>query len=299
MNRRGYLTVVGMAGIGVSAGCLGDNETDTEEDEPGDGDESSGEGDESTSETDQEGGSDDEHEALLTVDAYVEAAAEQDLEAMSEYMHSYHPFNPENLDEGEEEIFETEYTDLENYERELADEEFDTETIRDDPDITFWFDDIDTTIDEILEGEEAVLVKISYETSENGDTEEEEQFILLTEDGNWRVFLPYEEPAEVPDGDPVDDDEYQLVDEIEFDIETQMATVNVSGTEGVEAEEMVAYSTSLGDDTAIWSEDSDILPSVNFFATAFDPTGDELVVTLRFHDGEEIVIHREAYDPEE
>ncbi len=87
-----------------------------------------------------------------------------------------------------------------------------------------------------------------------------EQFTLLTEDGDWRVFFPYEEPVDIPQGEPVDDERYRVVDSVEFDIETERATVSVSDLGIIEAEELVVYSTSLGDSSRAWSEESDTLP---------------------------------------
>jgi len=106
-------------------------------------------------------------------------------------MHSYHPFNPENLDEDEEDIFEFEPGELTSYEREIVDIDFNTDDIREMANLTFWFEERDTTLDDILDGEEAALIKVSYETTENGElVEETEQFLVLTEDSDWRVFFP-------------------------------------------------------------------------------------------------------------
>lgn len=329
MKRRRYLAAVSTVGVGVLAGCVGDDgtgggddtadETDEEatDDETDDGGEADndeadtpdseetdtpddeGEADGGDDEPDEDGG-DAEHEALAVFDAYVEAAEEEDLDGLATYMHSHHPFNPDNLDDDErEDVFTFEPADIDGYERELVDEAFDTDDVRDVPGIEFWFAESDVTLDEILDGEEAVLVETTHETSEDDEAvEETEQLILLTEGDDWRVFFPYEEPSDVPEGEPVDDEEYRIVDRIEYDTETEVATIHVSDTGDIEAEELVAYSASLQQDSSVWSEDADTLPNTNFFTVGFDPDGDEIVVTIRFED-DETVIYRETYEPDE
>lgn len=326
MRRRRYLTAVSTAAAGLLAGCVGgdddgesttgdgggDEESDAEDgtdggntptetegkdgsDDTGDEDETDGEGGESGDDSEDESA---EHEALAVVDAYFEAVAEEDIEALSEHQHSDNPFNVANASDEEE--LPLDRIDISNYERRLVDEDFPAEKIRNAPGFELLFQDADVTLDELLDGEEAVLVEAVYNRIQNGDPVEETlQFILLTEDSEWKVFLPYEEPSEVPEGDSVDDERYQVVDDIEFDTEMEMATVHVSSAGDIEAERLVAYSTSLQEDSSIWSEESETLPDVNYFAVPFDSSGDEIVVTIRFEDGEEIVVYRETYAPAE
>lgn len=318
VKRRQYLLAIGTVGAGVLAGCVANDEDDpggqssdnTDSLTPGDsgndatGTDTSGES-ETPTETDTSDESetpseteDTEHEALAVLDSYIEAANEKDLDTLAEVMHSRHPFNPDNLDDAKMENVSFALNDGDNYEPELVDEEFTTDDIREIPNIGFWFEEMDVTLDDVLEGEKAVLAEVSYETTENGSTvTKTEKLTLLTEDGDWKVFFPYQEPVDVPQDEPVDDERYDIVDDIEFDAETERATVYFSDLGDIEAEEVVIYSTSLDDSSKAWSEESDTLPRLNYLVSPFDPDGDEIVVTIRFED-REIVIHRETYEPD-
>ncbi len=303
MKRRTYILAAGTGIVGALAGCLDGTSSD--------------DGSSANNRTDDE---DDEHEALAVVDAYFEASTEDDPDAIREHMHTYHPFNQAAADgddgsDGNETEdgheageggdaggagggFSYEPADAENLERELVDEEFDTDDVLETPGIEIWFVESDVSLEEVLEGEEAVLVEATYDTTEDGELlEETEQFIVLTDDGEWTVFFPYEEPTEVPDDEPVDDEEFQVVTDVEFDTETEIATIHLSGASDIEADELVAYSDELRQESSVWQEDAETLPSTTFFTTAFDPEGDEVVVTIRFDEDDEIVIHREAYEP--
>ena len=308
MDRRTYLVTAGSAVSALLAGCTNDTSDDgdpggsndpatptataTETTEPSTAEETSTEtADESTPTREQQ--------IFTTVDRYFEAATGEDLDAMAEYMHSYHPFNPDNLNEENRENFEFEYSDVENYERELIEEEFDTEKVRNASSVAPWFDNSDVSLDEILDGERAALVQVRFEATEDEETvQNTEQFIMLTDDGQWRVFLPYQDPIEIPEGEPTDTEKYQVVESIEYNTETERARVSVSGTGDIEAEKLIAYSTSLQTENGVWSDESRTLPDVNYFTTGFDPSGDEIVVALRMYDGEEIVVYRDQYQPD-
>jgi hypothetical protein len=310
MDRRTYLVTTGSAVSALLAGCTNDTSDDGN---PGGSSSSdtdtptatatetadSSTAEETSTDTPDESTPTPEQRILTTVDAYFEAATRENLDALAEYMHSHHPFNPDNLDEENRANFEFEYADVENYERELIEEELDTEKVRNAPTVAPLFENNETSLDEILAGEQAALVQVRFEATEDDETvQNTEQFIMLTEDGQWRVFLPYRAPTEIPDGEPVDTDKYQLVENIEYNTETERARVFVSGTGNIEAEKLVVYSTSLQTENGVWSDDSRTLPDVNYFTTGFDPSGDEIVVALRMYDGEEIVIYRDQYQPD-
>lgn len=302
MNRRTYLLAAGTGAIATVAGCL--DEMGVEDDESGgdDGDDD-GTGTEAEGEDD---GTEDDHPALAVVDAYMDAATDDDPEAVSQYIHTYHPFDPVEMaaeaEADEDTEFSYEPAAYDDYDREMLDEGFETDDVHEIPHVEFWFEEREVTLEEILEGEETVLVEATTETTEDGDTETEpEQFVMLTDDGEWRVFLPYEEPPEVPDDDPVDDEAYRIVDDVAFDAETEMATIHLSGAGDVEADELVAYSATLSDESSVWSDESDTLPSLESFTVGFDLEGDEIVVALRgAADAEdELVVYRETYDPDD
>lgn len=299
MRRRRYVARAAATAAAALAGCLGDGndrdgargadpsvESATEENETGE--ETNGERDAS----DDAGG---DHPALEVLDAYVAAAIEGDLETVATRTHSASPFGPEAIDEIGERGLPYESVEFESYDRELVDGEFDADDVRDVPGIESWFDA--ASLEALLEGEAAALVEASYEPTVGDGGRIAERFVVLTEGGDWKVFLPYEEPtAAVPDGDPIDDERYRIVDGVEYDSETEMATVRVSGVSAVEAAELVAYSERLGEGSRIWSADAETLPPTRFLAVPFDADGDEIVVAVAV-DGEELVIHRDAYEP--
>lgn len=305
MNRRTYLVTAGSAVSALLAGCTNDTADQKRTDGSGNPatatDTATETADPSTPEetstrTAEEPTLTREQRILATVDAYFEAATQEDLDAIAEYMHSSHPFNPDNLDEENRENFEFEHSGVENYERELVAEEFSTENVRNASSVAAWFENSDVSLDEVLDGERAALVQVKFEATGNEGTDQTtEQFIMLTDDGQWRVFLPYQAPVEIPEGELTDTKEYQVVDGIEYNTETERARISVSGTGNIEAERLVAYSTSLQTENGVWSDDSRTLPDVNYFTTGFDPTGDEIVVTLRMYDDEELVVYRDQY----
>ncbi|MFP8952362.1 hypothetical protein ACLI4Z_05210 [Natrialbaceae archaeon A-arb3/5] len=290
MKRRPYLIAAGSVASALLAGCVSELDDGSETD-GGSTDDENTDGEQTT---DDENNGDD-HGAVAAVDAYVEAASDEDLEAMAEAMHSRHPFNPDNLDVDEtngDDGWSYNVEAYDNYERELVDEEFDTDEIRDLPYAEFWFEDVD--LDDLVEDEEAALVAVTFETTEDGETvEDEEQLITLTEDGEWTVFFEYEEPPEIPDDEPVDDNEYRIVDDLEFDEESEMVTITLDDSIGVDIERVTAYSSSLGTDSWVSTSGGG---SINYFASGFDPDGDEIVVTVTVDD-EERVVHRETYEP--
>lgn len=277
MERRTYLVAAGTSVSALLAGCIDSIGSD-------DGDESPGSGSEET-----------EHGAVLVAESYVEAAADEDQEAMVETMHSIHPFNPENRDNESDGEWSVEWGGFENPEVELRDEEFSTAEIRDLPAVKFWFDE--SELDDALADEAAALVTLEYETTEDGETvEKTETFIALTEDGEWKVFFPYEEPPEIPDGEPVDD--LDVVDELSFDAETEMVRVQFVDPIEADVSKVYVYSTSLQQEGWVSGSEDTADFSVTYFTSAFDPDGDEIVVTA-IVDGEERVVHRESYEPDE
>lgn len=289
MQRRTYLIAAGSGLSALLAGCVSDSDGD-DPDENGT-DQSNSDGDEK----DTQPTASDEHPALTVADQYVQAAIEEDLDAVAEYMHSKHPFNPAKLDDEQRENVEFEFPDTEEYERELVDE-FDGENLRDKRSATTWFGEDNEILTEITDGEQAALVEISWETDDETAGTPIRQFFMLTEGEEWRVFLPHEQSREFPD-EAAPSGEYQIVDRIEYDTETERAKVYMSGTEETDAEEIVVYSERLGEQNRLWSKDSETLPSVNYLTAGFDPSGDELVVTVRV-DGEEQVVYRDQYRPE-
>ncbi|WP_121741798.1 hypothetical protein [Natronorubrum halophilum] len=293
MDRRTYVAIVGtMASAGL-AGCVGElglgddgeNDDDTNTDESDDGENDDG----------NEPSEDVEHGAVLAVEAYMETGIEEDLEGMSEAMHTRHPFDPVEMAAEAEENEDVEFTlgtdGIDDYEVELADEGYETDEIYDIPYVEFWFQEVD--LEDVLEGEDAALVTVETEVTEDGETvTEEETLVALTEDGEWRVFLTYEEPFEIPDGEPVD--EPDPLEGLEFDADDEMVTVHIDQSTAVD--EVIVYSASLETDASVYrGEDAESFLARSF-STEFDADGDEIVVTA-ITDGEELVVYRETYEP--
>lgn len=301
MRRRKYIAAVGTVGAGLLAGCAGEDDSNDAGDSTDTPTPNANSTDTTETETDSEKTPDEEPEdgPLAVLDSYIEAARERDFEGLADAMHSRHPFNPDNLDESEMENVSFDFGQYQNYERDVVDESFTTDDIKQMPTVGRWFEQMDTTPAAVLDGEETVLAEVTYETTDDGNTvEQTERLVLLTEDGDWRVFVPYQEPVDVPEGEPVDDEQYQVVEGVEFDAESERVRVTVSGAGDIEAEKLVVYSTSLGEESSAWSESSETLPAVNYLTSPFDPAGDEIVVAIRFED-REIVVHRESYPTEE
>ncbi|MFC7057958.1 hypothetical protein [Halovenus salina] len=299
MRRRKYIAAVGTVGASLLAGCAGSDDSDDTGDSTSTPTSGANNTDTTETETDSEKTPDEDEESedgpLAVLDTYIEAAREQDFEALADAMHSRHPFNPDNLDESEMENVSFDFGRYQNYEREVVDESFTTDDIKQMPTVGRWFEQMDTTPAAVLDGEETVLAEVTYETTEDGNTAEQtERLVLVTEDGDWQVFVPYQEPVDVPEGEPVDDERYQIVEGVEFDAESERVRVTVSGAGDIEAEKLVVYSTSFEEESTAWSESSETLPAVNYLTSPFDPAGDEIVVAIRFED-REIVVHRESY----
>lgn len=278
MERRTYLVAAGASVPALLAGCI---------DSIGSDDGAAGTTGDEPEET--------EHAAVLATEAYVDAVAAEDDEAMIELMHSTHPFNPANRDNESDVEWSVEWNDVENPDVELRDAEFSTADVAELPSVAFWFEEGE--LEATLAGEEAALVALEYETTEAGErVDKTETLIALTENDEWKVFFPYEEPAEIPEGEPVAD--LDVVDELSFDAETEMARVEFVDSVEADVSTVYVYSTSLGQEGWVsGSEETDDF-SVNYFTSAFDPAGDEIVVTAVV-DGEERVVHREEYEPDE
>lgn len=283
MERRTYIAAIGSATAVGLAGCVGD--LGLEDDDNGDEDEGSG---------------DDDHGAVAAVEAYMEASANEDLETMSELTHSLYPFDPAEMaaqaEEDDDRTFEID--EIDDYEVELADEEITTDDVAETPLMRAYADENEEfDLEDAFDGEAAALVDTTTETTEDGETvTEDETHIVLTEDGEWRVFFPYQEPREAPEDDPVEGEAYRIVEDLEFDESEETVMVHLERSFEIDVEEVVAYSTSLG--TENWAEGSDDTEGfpVTGFTTGFDPAGDEIVVTAVV-DGEELVVHRESYEP--
>ena len=290
MKRRSYVLALTGSATALCAGCVSSGDEPEASEEPDQNSSSEDDG-QNTATSDA-----DEHPALTIVEEYITAATEQDIAAVAKYMHSAHPFNPDNLSDEETQDIEFSVAPAGEYELERADEAFDIEALRAELSASPWFEDSDGSIAEITDGERTTLVEVVTDGGADSAVTETTQLIMLTENGKWRVLLPYDQSTNVPD-DAGGTGEYQVVDHIEYDTETGRAKVYFSGVGEVTAEELTVYSESLGEDSRLWSEDSDTLPGVTFVTAPFDTDGDQLIVTVTV-DGEETVIYRDQYPAE-
>ena len=285
MHRRTYVVTAGVGTAALLAGCL-DDIVDGDDDSSNDGDEGGG-----TNEPD-------EHGAVVAVESYFEALIENDLDGLADVMHSKHPFNPDSteIDEVQAGDWEYEMPEVERYDVELEDDEFESDEIEDVPYVDLWFDDVE--IADVVEGEEAALVTLEYEAVVDDDTiESKDRLIALTEEDEWTVFFEYLEPPTIPEGEPVEDEEYRIVDGISFDVAHSRASVSLADSIPDDVEAVIVYSTSFELDTRATDA-----PGVEEFpfteiVSEFDPEGDEIVVSVIVDDDEELVVHREEYQP--
>jgi hypothetical protein len=308
MNRRSYLIAAGASVSTLLAGCMGDD-SDEPTDDPGrattttDGEESpttterpetttTEAAEQPTTAERTDAAVVDEQAALTVIDDYTAAASEGDLDALARTMHSAHPFNPDNLSEEERENLDFESRRAEAYERELVDPAFGTEDVVAALSDSSVFDG--GTVSDLVAGERATLVEVRY-GADGDDTETVERLIMLTEDGKWRVFWTYGQRETLPEGSA--DGTYDIVDGLEYDTEDERVRVNMSGVGEITAEEVTVYTESAGEGNRAWAPDSETLPDVMYLTAPFDPSGDEVVVTITV-DGDETVVYREAYSPE-
>lgn len=275
MNRRTYLVAAGASASALLAGCI--DSIGTSEDDDGDP---------------KSGPQETRHGAVRAVEEYAHAVANEDRESLIDAMHSAHPFNPANRDNESSGEWSVEWADADDFEAELRDEDFSTADVGAAPGVELWFRE--EQLADALDGEEAALVTLTYETAEDGETEE--TLIALTEDGEWKAFFPYEEPPEIPEGEPVDD--LDIVEEVSFDAETETVRVQFGDSIEADIQKVYVYSTSLRQEGWVSGSEDTADFSVNYFTSAFDPAGDEIVVTAVVDD-EERVVHRESYEPGE
>jgi hypothetical protein len=275
MKRRTVLSGVATATV-LLAGCVSDGEPSDD----GWGDDPDG----------NQSADSDTHPALVVFDEFLQAATDRDVDALERYLHSAYPVDPERLEDDSNASFTDEIP--EEYERELLATNVDTDTLREKLSQSPFGDGADLAA--LTDGERAALVEVTHGRP-NGSGTVSTRFVVLTEDDDWRVYLPYSQSGTVPERSETDD--YDVVERIEYNTETNRAKVNFSGLDGVEAEAITIYSESLGEDSRAWAKESDTLPPLTYLTAPFDPDGDELVVTLTV-DGEETVVYRERYQPE-
>lgn len=239
----------------------------------------------------------DEHPAIPVMRDYLNAYYGSDMDAIRKHTHSSNPVR--QMDGSSDETdFAERSPPISDVEHEIVTTDFGPDDIRDDTLVGKWFAEDEDRLEELFKGESAVLVESSYEESEELRTVERvERNIVLTEDGDWGVFFRAEKRVVPPAGDPVADDAYDIVTDVTFDVEAETATINLSGAGDVTATALCIYVSSSGNDGVYRSYGDETLPSsLTSLPLSFDAEGDEIVVTI-VREGEEIVIHRESFEP--
>ncbi|MFP8955013.1 hypothetical protein ACLI4Z_18955 [Natrialbaceae archaeon A-arb3/5] len=295
------------------AGCVSDEpgDSDSTDDEPDSSNEDTDGSDDDSGddeEIDDEGEPvDDETRAALieVVDTYLTAAANSDLETMSEVSHSLNPYDPLAW---EEEGWEFQGGDgneeLGEYDVDVIEADGSIDDLLELEGAEFWFDQDDTR-DELAD-ERIALLDVGVEGDGGSETD---RWALATEDDEWRYlfFAPVDETPADPEeafSDPIEDEDNDVVEEIiwEHDSPTSdvtQAQVVLTDERGIDAERIRIESTIAGGETGAYDRDDEEFTATWTDITLyvqFDPDGDEITVTAIDGD-EETVVHREHYEP--
>lgn len=315
LRRRRLLGAGTAATIAAVAGCLSDddpsddegNETDEPDGADGDPD---GDGD-----ADEGNEADDETELFEAIDAYLEAAADSDTDALADVIHSASPLHPEAWEEDSWEFQggTEDGEDVDPFEGEVVTADGTVEDILEFESASFWFEE--EQLREEIGDEDIALVEADDDwLAANGDPASEADlesatWVLVTEDDEWRVFFIGAEEAEPPANpeeafeEEIIDEDDDVVEEIDWEYDSPtsdvpQAAVVLTDSRGIDAERVRVESTIAGGRNEAYDDEE-------FGATwtgltlyvQFDPDGDQIVVTA-VQDDEETVVHREHYRPD-
>lgn len=298
---------MGTIGTAALAGCLGDVDTIVgDENGSNDGTESDDDGSEEDEKSEGDNGSNSDTEVVAAVDAYFEAAAAEDTDALAEIVHSSSPLHPSGWEEDGWEFSGGEEIDA--YDTDVVTTDGSIEAIRELESAEFWFQETDLE-DEIGDADIA-LVDVDGDGS---DADEPERWVLVTEDDEWRVFFrgvvddTPEDPEEAFE-EPIEDEDNDVVADIDWDFEqeggtdeTEWARVDLTDSPGIEAETVRIESTIAGTELEFYTESDGEMSTTwagSWGAVELNPDGDQIVVTA-IRDGTEEIVHREHYLPEE
>jgi len=312
LGRRRILSASAVAASLAIAGCLDDTaEDDNSGDDAEDSDDA--DADDSADDADPVQTDDPSDDPVALVTAYLEAASDGDVEALSEYSHSLNPLDPAAWEEDGWEFQggdDAEDVDIADLEIDLRTDEASIEDVLDLEGAEFWFGDVDLEAE--LEGEELAIVEVVDATDDDPLTERG-VWALATEDDDWRLLVMSEE-REIPD-DPEEVFEEELIDEDqdvvaeidweydqdtgdgEFGDDLEWAQVEFTDEPGIEADAVRVESTIEGGESELYDPDGEPGGWSNSWVTiSLHPEGDQVVVTA-INDGEETVVHREHFEP--
>lgn len=300
MNRRTYLV---SSGIGVSAflaGCLDEFTVDD-----GDGsDDDNGDEDRGTDDADEPG-------PETAIDTYLEAAADEDVDALAEAVHSASPLRELIEAEGEpdDDVDPDDLAALSREESEVVVEDAGVEDLLNFEGGALFFEEDE--LEELLAEEEAVVIETTITPEHVVDAD---RWAVVTDDGEWRVFWTGEddEPPENSEeafDEPIADEDGDVVAEIDYDVDPvddpddsdgpvwggEWAQVVLTDSPGIEADAVRIESTIAGSEFETYGEEPGAW-SGSWANVQLNPTGDQIVVTA-VQDDTETVVHREHYEP--
>lgn len=304
MDRRSYLAAIGSLGITGIAGCFGEDGDD--------GDDGASNGDDPI---DDSNGDDDastgpDADPVETIDAFLEAAVAEDVDALDELLHGSSPLRELLAAQGPPEFDGVD--DVERGETELVVEDASTDDVLGLEGASFFVDRDD--LETVVADEAVVVVETELETSA---ALEADTWVLATEGGEWRVFWvagrdePPADPAEAFD-EPIEDEANDVVAEIEYGVdpaddaddrfpadehfpESDFARVTLTDSPGIDADAVRIESTVVGYE-AEFAGDEPGEWAGSWAIVALHPDGDRLVVTA-IQGGTEVIVHRERYEP--
>ena len=299
MDRRRYLAATGALGIAGLAGCFG-----------GDGDDGA-EGASDDGVTDGSNGDDDGEadagpaaDPVETIDAFLEAAVAEDVDAMNELLHGSSPLRDLLATQGPPDSADVD--DVERGETDVVVEDASVEDVLELEGASMFVDR--DTLETVVAEEDVVVVETDLETAAalEGDT-----WVLATENDEWRVFwvAGRAEPPDDPDAAfeaPIVDDANDVVADLEYGVEpaddvddefsdADFARVTLTDSPGIDADAVLIESTIAGDETELAGDEPGAWAG-SWATVALHPDGDQLVVTA-LSDGTGEVVHRERYEP--
>jgi len=284
MERRELIAAFSTLGTAGVAGCL--DRLEGAQEPTDDGDDA------------EDGESGNEDGPTETVEEHVAAAVDRDWEAMEETTHTVHPVDylevAEDADDGAEIGPEGDG----DPEAEVIEKDLTADDVLGVREADLFFEE--TVVEDALEGERTALVR-----SEDPDSDGTSLWVLVTEDGDWRILWQGEEfEPEIPDDetdiDAVDKIEYKVDDMGEFG-DAYHARVHFSEDADVGVDRVRVVSTESEGEAEIWSDDGDTLDlgrNINHLLVEVDPGGDEVIVMVTV-DGEESVVHRDEVTDDE
>lgn len=298
-DRRTVLVAAGTAVSTLLAGCSEVSSQLTDDD--------GNESDDANESDDGTASGPDEETARTVIEDYLDAAAAGDTEAMAAVLHTSSPLHPDHWDDSEWEFQTGPYEDVGGVTVDQVNAEATASDVADLEGADLWFPDEE--LDDAIGSGEVATVDAAVEGL---DTEPQNVWVLVTEDGEWQLFLisarddTPEDPEEALE-EPIRDEDGDVVERVDWDydqedpqVDGEWARVVLTEDPGVEADAVRIESTIAGSETEFYTpadaEQSTPSWPGSWASVRLNPAGDQIVVTA-IDDGEETVVHRVHYDP--